>query len=442
MPTQTSKITYSAMPRRFIRRARLFWMAMGIAAVLGIAAAVAQLTSQSTVGSYHGFAGTLRPGLDPMPVELARGVILEDVSVVPGDTVFKGQTLASLDVEAMTAKIAALQADLLHHSVLKHCLLADQKPGTPDVAGMKDARKTAMLLALEECGMLLDARVAVHVDFDARRAPLVQQKDLIQNYIRLLTSTDQDTPDTTGRAEDARRALALAMVRGEIDTRLAELDIERRSALSELRERRLDRVRALERDIDAKTREQAALRDGLAFPRIAAPVAGEVVRVRNLVQSGPTRETLNLIQIRPPGDAMFNAHFEVPLAHFKGITLGQNVRLRVVGQLNDHGPLTGQITDLETLDSGTVRVLITLDSASQAELMAMGPNLSLWGQATSSRIDVQLDRVPLLDALGTSALAQTRFSALASQWMLQLIQAALDTATPDAVTQARLRDPG
>lgn len=407
MPARKAKIRYTAVPKRFVRPKRLFWLAIGAGAMAaGVSLGVA-MVSGATIGSYRSFSGTLRPEVDPLPIYLLEGAILEKVLIAPGDTIVQGQTLATLDKAAMSAAVKELQAGLLHHTVLRDCLLSTQKPGTPDIKGVTEDQQTAVSLAVQECSGFTDDRVEVHVRFDTHRDALLSKRKLVEDYIRVLTTT-KDNQDKVRREDDARRALALALVRADLDSQLAENELEQRAELSGLRSKRLDRVQQLEQEIQGKRNLQKILKLHMDTPRIAAPFDGEIVRVRNLVQTGPAQTDINLIQMRPPESDQFQAYFDVPQSQINGITLGRPVSVKIVGQLETHRSLQGEITDLQALGANDIRISVALDSESQLHLLELSDRLALFGRATATQVKVRLGDLPIWETMMQSTISVRR----------------------------------
>ena len=187
---------------------------------------------------------------------------------------------------------------------------------------------------------------------------------------------------------------------------------------------RLARVRELAKDMTARAEALRRLQDLLDTPRLTAPRGGRVTRVRSFDSEAALTQDIDLIELRAPGEAGFEAHFDVPHHEVQGIEVGNRVRLKLLG-LAEGGPaLFGRVSDLQAGGTTTVRARVTLDAQSLDLLEDPRTGVALNGRGTASLVHVQKDDMPVREVL--QARLRAGLAGAQGPWLLQRIAALLN----------------
>lgn len=397
MARRPADLIYSPLPRTGLPLRRLLWLLWAGIACLMLGWGGYVLLVDLQVPSRTSYTGTLRPDADPVTLSLPEGAVLDQILVARNDTVRQGQTLATLDITAMERYIATLEAELIHDRMLRDCLLSGQRPHQPPAPpdSLSDPLATAMQRAVQSCLLDLDTTAALEASRADSQAQLKQERQLVDRYIRVLTST----PDTEASRKEVLQALALSMTRTRIDTRLTELRAQTQSDLLDNRAARLSKISGLETDIRFKSGLRARLLTALETPRLTAPEAGRVLRVRRLPKGTQAAELTQVLEVRPDGTGGYRAGFALPQADRTQIALGRTVQITLLGQLDRVPDLTGDISHIHVADDGQLWADITLDTASTALLDDPHTGLALRGSDTASTIHVQGEDINALESL-------------------------------------------
>ena len=409
MSDKQKKHVYKALPKRGPSLHTLLWVMIGFSQLIILGSAWVLLLLGGSVGSHHNFVGQLSPASDPIVVTLPQGAILKDVHTVENNDVRKGETVATLDIEAMQRRIETIRVELLHDDMLRQCILHSE---LPNVAHFTDLPKNAQdqaRLARQDCEVFLEEKNLIQKRLEEDRHLLTQERDLIDDYIAVLNIGMQgDLPPHT-REENARQILALAILRNKLDRQIADAQFGASKDDAEWQKRRLERVRKLVEKIRYNTNLRHHMHALLEQPRLQAPENGFVVQVRKIQRDAVMKENVDLLVLRPEEGAGYQANFEVPHYKLDAVAAGDRVQLKMLGML-DWGPvLRGRVSSLQSTGRTSVRATITLDSESITQLDDPQIGIALRGLGTASIIRVQkegLESLPVLEKIISKGLLQ------------------------------------
>lgn len=407
MAARHRKHVYAVRLRRRPGVRPLLWLIIGFSLFTLLGCAWGLLLLNGRLASHNNFVGQLSPDSDPLVVSLPRGAILEEVHVPRNSRIRRGQTVATLDITAMKRTIAKLSAELLHDDMLRECLLLEQLPDLAYYVDLEEQAKDQARLARQDCQALLAEKSQIVDRLTEKQTLLRDEQILVTRYQKILSQGLQGALSPQQRDEDARQALALALLRNKLDQQmaLAQFDADKHGA--EWNVRRLERVRLLMESIRHKTELRHQMRSLLEQPRLHAPEDGLVVQVRNLPKDTPMREDIEFLVLRPEGGVGYRASFEVPHHRLDAVATGDRVQMTMLGMI-DGGPLlTGAVTGLRSTGQTLVRAEVTLDPESVAELDNPQIGIALRGLGTASIIRVQKadqEAQPVLEDILTKGL--------------------------------------
>ncbi|KAJ56440.1 hypothetical protein ACMU_05720 [Actibacterium mucosum KCTC 23349] len=393
--------TYRRHGRRWSFVAAAFWLAFAIAVVGLSVAGLASGLPGISVAEPRRFPGQIRPAEDPVSINLPAGIPLQAVLVSPGDEVAAGETLVTFDRVVIQARLAALTLDLTELTARRACLMRADVPEREKLGEEEAARLT---LAKEECALILAEKAAEREQLDAAIDHLQERFTLLQRKLDLLTSQVFDSADTARRQARAKIALDLALQRNEIAGKLTTLENRKTDLDLSTRRAALRRAQELTAEISRLQEKLATLSYFKDAPRIAAPQAGRVTRVRSLAPGTELQEDAPLLQLRGTTSVGHLAYFTIDPHVAEQLETGTSVRLKMLGLRGRDALLSGTVAAIEATDrEDELRALVQLDAASATRLDNPQEGLALVGQNTASSIEVALSPMPVVDVLRSVA---------------------------------------
>lgn len=377
----------------------LLWLVIGFSVLTTVASGWVVLLLSGSIASHTDFVGQLSPDADPTIISLPKGAILKEVHVPRNTEVKRGQTLATLDIDEMKRRIEEINAELLHDDLLRECLLIEEVPESDYFVDLPEPAQTQARLARQECQAFLHEGRAIQDKLETEQALRSEERRLIDSYIAVLSSALRQEMLPKEREEDSRQALALALLRNTLDREIADLGFEAAAERTSWQRRRLERIRLLGDEITSNTDMKRHMQALLEKPRLHAPEDGLVVQVRRVAQDNAMYEDVDLVVLRPDDGVGYSADFAVPDHQLDQISVGNNVRMRMLGMADDGPLLTGTISSINTKGQSSVRAAVRLDPESVSQLDDPGVGIALRGSGTASVIRVQKTNIDAVDVL-------------------------------------------
>ena len=412
---------YTKVPYSLPRLSRLLWLVWGGVVTFGIGSVWGLLLMGSDLSSQRSYVGQLRPQSDPITVTLPQGAILDQVVATQDEEIRTGQTLATLNVPAMKRSIERLSKELLHDDLLKECLLSERLPDTSFFAEASKEIRDQLILAVQECDQFVRSKARIQIRLEKALVSLQEERALIARYIRVLTDNSDLELTPEKKQDDARQALALALLRNKLDKQMTDYELQAEKDTSALREQRLETVRDLTKSIKLKTELRHSIEAALEAPRVQAPKDGFIVHVRSVPHSDPLLEDTQFIEMRPEEGLGYQAYFDVSHEYLDGVKPGDQVRMRLLGDWKNAPTLIGEVRDLNATGGPSVRVDIALDESSIADLDDPRNGIALRYTGTASEMRVQKDHFNAFDALHTQV--QNGVLARDEQWFIRRLAA-------------------
>lgn len=311
-----------------------------------LTASAALLATRVMVPSQLSYPGILRSSLRQTDVDLPQSVPLKKLLVQEGETVKAGQTLAVFDTDLIAEQLDEAERRILADNILRRCLISAVVPRDSELpAGGLDP-ETALLTerAASECAALLNrhdvqarriamARSAVEVRFGAR--------------IRRLKSAAARISDSERRN---RLAMQIAVERNGLAPQTGKLDLELAALSSDQEQEILAQVKRLEAAVARQRAVRAALRQALDQPRLHAPMAGEVARLRPVGAGQSFPQPVTLVSLQDRNSYTLNASFSVPEGEASTLSPGDPVILRLSGIRDGFAALNAPVLFKEPLD--------------------------------------------------------------------------------------------
>ena len=409
MPDKRIKHIYTAVPRRRLGLRTLLWLVVGFSLSTILGGVWLLLILNGKMASHHSFVGQLSPDANPVVVTLPQGAILEDVHIEQNKTIQRGQTVATLDVKAMKRRIETLSAELLHDDMLRQCILHTELPDTAYFTDLPEEAQDHARLAHQDCEAFLEAKNQILERLEVDQNSLTQERDLIIQYILVLSSGLKTDLAPQKRKEDARQMLALGILRNKLERQIASLQFDSDKNTAEWQTLRLKRVRTLVKKIRSNADLRHRMEALLEHPRLQAPETGFVVQVRKVQRGTIMHEDVDLLVLRPEDGIGYQASFDVPHHKLEVVSTGDKVHLTMLGMLDGGPTLRGAITSMHSTGQAAVRATIKLDNESVARLDNPQIGVALRGLGTASIIRVQkegIDALPMLEKIITKGILQ------------------------------------
>lgn len=428
MPDRRKTLTYKAVPRRRPGLRPILWMTIGFSVLALIGSGWSMLLLSGRMSSHHSFVGRLSPAFDLATVALPEGAILKTVHVPTNTEVRKGQTVATLDIEAMERHVKMLSAELLHDDMLRQCLLLEDLPEAAFFVDLPDYAQDQARLARQACQGILAEKQLIRTRLTEEQSLVQEEQNLIKQYQTRLSQGLQRPLPPEQREADSKQALALALLHNKLDQQLAQIQFAADQDEAVWENKRLERVKTLMDAIRLKTELRHHMRALLRQPRLQAPETGTVVQVRNITSTAPMKTDVDLIVVRPQAGLGYRASFEIPEPLLEVVKMGHKVQMKMLGLSTSSPLLRGKVSRLQRTNHATVRAHITLDRDSIAHLDDPDLGLALRGFDTASIIQVQKadqDALSLFEDILTHGVLQS-----GKQGFLSRLMSSLTTTDP------------
>ncbi len=364
----------------------VLWLVWGLGLTCLLLAGSAVGLGKITLPSHRQFSGELRPDRDPVALQLPAGAYLSRILVERGEMIRAGQTLATLDVAAMEARLAELERSIAADRLLRACLLGEETRIAPRPA--RDSELQALLRSAQvDCEARQEARAASEARIAAGRLILTERRDLLEDYLTVSALGAADAPPDP---KAVRRLLALAISRNLTDQSIAELNGRADSDRIAARRNTLEEVRGLSGRIAAALRQRAVLTRLLEAPRLLAPESGRINRVRPVQAGLSLDDPVDILEIVPGDSRAFIARFPAPDGMAGALPVGTPVRIRLMGAWDSAPPFTGRIDGISGDRGRGAMVEVRLSDDSIRHLSDPEDGIALRGAGTASAIQVRM----------------------------------------------------
>lgn len=383
----------------------LFSLAIALAVIAVPTWIAAQFIGAQTVQPQARFVGELRADQEPFTVSLPAGIPIDEILVDRGDEVKAGQTIATLDKNAVRAAKERLENETAALVVERRCLL------DPDIF---DGMDGVSLDALDEMDQLIGIALRSCRLFDAEdaggMAKLAEDRALLIAKRHRLLRKQREVVVSNELMQEGSKDLGALETALNLELQITETLLEENAQLAKVTElqlaseaAKLDRLRALSLSIAENDDLLSRLDAVLETPRLYAPRDGRVQRVRALQRGRSVPVDTTLVDISPSDGTAYQVRFQTahnPLAPFD---VGQVVTMRPLGVLESLDQnLSGRISHVGTAAPGAdvqqLSIHVALSEGSQALLQSETSRISLIGPETASIVEVGLP----VQAVGTA----------------------------------------
>ena len=372
---------YASTPRGWLGWRALAWcLASGL--VLGLSAlVVAQAVPKLRIPVSQTYVGNLSSSVEPEQIIVPSGAAISEFLVSVDETVRRGQTLLVFDQEQLLQErrildstAESLKAELLCLEELQSGTSARAFQATehaPHSRGLAAPALESEIALPEETTprcRAFEAKLqhAKH-SFDLKRQSNVEEIEIISNFI------DASTPgplrlDIAQTQDALERRLALALARHALVAQKSALELDfnaQRQGLEESRMRMAAEIGSDIAEIDAK---RGHLSQSIKTPRIQAPVAGRVLRLRHVTPQQKLPFDTEVLSILPSQNDGYRIAFETEPKHLSFLKMGQNLQVDILGLPHKALTLEATIQRFVTKTNGGITVVAQVSPASQAVL--------------------------------------------------------------------------
>lgn len=399
---------FTHMPRSGPGLRRLAWLgAACLAGLLGYKAFVL-LSDRLQIATSRQFFGQLEPDQSPITVELPAGVPLAAILVQRGDRVLQGQTLAVFDRVALQAQIADQTRIIFVSQIWRACLLnaALPEPGFIEYPALDLETRSQLRAALLQCRTDLEDEAALRARLSRDLGLQAQELDLLNKQLALLFNATTRPLAAAARAASAIRLESDIRRVRSAQAALVDQAAQVKSARDRARIERL--IRLATALAEARARRDALVRYDHA-PRLAAPVAGRVVRTRAASLGVGYPAPVEIVELRDDQAAAYHVRLTLPRDMADALPVGKQVKLTLLGFLQMAAPLTGQVSAMHVNPDGkTLEAEVSLSDDSTAYLSDPENRIALRGHGTASRILAETVPESLRQILWAEALRALR----------------------------------
>ena len=372
---------YASTPRGWLGWRALAWcLATGL--VLGLSLlVVAQTVPNLRIPATQTYVGNLSSSVEPAQIIVPSGVAISEFLVSVDETVRRGQTLLVFDQEQLqqerrnldsTAK--SLKAELLCLEGLQSgtSARAYQDPKhAPTNGGLAAPALENEIASPEEttprCRAFAAKLQHAEHSFDLKRQSIVEEIEIISNFI------DASTPgplrlDIAQTQDVLERRLALALARHALVAQKNTLELDFTSQRQGLEESRMRMTADIGSDLAEIDVKRGHLSQLIKTPRIQAPVAGRVLRLRHVTPQQKLPHDTEVLSILPSQNDGYRIAFETEPKHLAFLKMGQNLQVEILGLPHKALTLEATIQRYVTNTNGGVTVVAQVSPASQTVL--------------------------------------------------------------------------
>lgn len=390
---------YKHVARGKFRVFRLGWLVLTVSSMTILIAGTYEILATTTLQSEHRYIGSVRPGRNPISVKLPAGAVLDQILVSYGETVFKGQTVATLDVSTLNVTRQQVVQLIAVQSQYLGCLTDWENRNEPAVE-FSNLIADRVALAEQRCQIARDKNAVEIRILKEKSENLLSERALLNSYITLVAA-----PENVSNAVLAQRALGLQISVNNIDMQLIEItgligESERNQQAFIALE--IEQILSERLDSEQKLSEIEAF---LAEPRILAREDGKINRTRPVSERKALAFDVEIIEIIPIDQAFFVAEFNLPADAATDIPIGTELDFQVLGTIWSRIPYHGVVDSYGPAGNNQILLRIELTPDSVLRLAEPANGIAIYGAETTSFIEIKQQDYAAFAALRDSFLA-------------------------------------
>ncbi|MEL6995563.1 MAG: biotin/lipoyl-binding protein [Pseudomonadota bacterium] len=388
MKRRKSDIIYEGIPRLRIRHMPFIWLFWAVATVFMMIGAASWLSLSIEVEDHRIYPGSLSEKQEPFHFDLPAGAILQRVEVSEGQLVQAGQTIFTLDVDAMRQRRSQLTKEREANSYLLDCLLSINSKETNFEA---NAETSAHLTEAEDQCVVSDFRSNREIAILKRQVKfLLEESSLLEKFSRFLVR-----PEANPETETVKKVVGLSLARNRIDQAVLDLTLRIQIIIDQanvLRAQKVSEALQTAKQIDFEIKR---LDKFLQDPRVSIRSDAHISRIRNYTSKVPREADTPILEIFKVHEIRFAASFFIPVSDREDFEIGTEVVLTVTGTSDEILSLRGHISDIQVVGTDDLKLNVYLDSAAHGALAKNSLTRSLNGPTTTVDIMVSKALKPL-----------------------------------------------
>lgn len=430
-PTPVRK-RYQRIPKGKVRPSIFVWSGAFLAICFSLSVLATRLIEGFEFPRSDEYLGSMQSSAKPVAVEIPAGAAVVEFLVRSGDKIRRGQTLASLDTNAIAHELANVEKAKADNEELLACLSnLDERGETTDFppemyAGSKADKPMP-------CQKLAHQSKKNRQRSEAELSKAKEDTSIIERYLkRAATLKRLNEAETTGAELD--RLLALSLTKSSLEERLREIEAEQREEAFAILQRKSELILETERGLREQQRRVTHLNALLSSPRIQSPVSGKVIRLRRVPLGQTVQAATEIISILPQQEVGYQIAFELPEGKDALIHVGQVLRLKAVGLPELVDDLEAKVTRLSYEGS---KIIVHGDLTLPSTQTLAASRYSRQILANSSAVSVRLS--------GQPQAAEAYLGSLFSKGLVKQPSAAIDliarafATTRNSLSSHRLR---
>lgn len=343
--------------------------------------------------------GQLRANRNPIAITLPAGIALDEILVNRGDLVKAGQTVATIDQDAVRAAVNRLENETAALVLERRCLL------DPSVfEGMEPVAFDALDEMEQLIGIALRSCRDLEADGQYERALIVEDRLALMEKREELLKKQSELIVVAGLGEAPPNDNAVLVAALQIQLEINDIRLDENFLRSEIEyitrsieAARLTRLRQLSNIIAENTDLLGRLNAALRTPRLQSPRNGQVQRVRAMRRGDSVMSSTDIIEISDEEQQNFEVTFNVSYDNSDTFEIGQMLNVQPVGGAGVFpDPLRAEViritADPELASKRELTVALGLSRQSEQVIMDENSHVALIGPETAAVVTVELPR--------------------------------------------------
>ena len=387
-PTPVRK-RYQHIPKGKFRLSLIVWTGALFAMCISLSVFATQIITDFQVPNSSEYIGSMHSSAKPLEIEIPSGAAVEEFLVETGDKIRRGQSLASLDIKAISKELTTVEAAKSDNEALLICLTRLDEGGdilnfSPEMhAGSSDTPPQACLELRQQAQINLKS-------FRAEHSKTKTDLSIIERYLKRTAALKRLNGTPTTEAE-LDRILALSLTQSNLEAQLLEIEAKQSVESLSFLQMKSELILQTERSLQKQHQRIAELKVLLASPRIQSPVSGKIIRLRRVQLGQIVPASTEVFSILPQQDVGYEVTFELPASNKMMVQVGQVLRLKAVGLPDLMDDLEARVTHL-SYENGVIIAHGDLSATSTQTLATSRYSRQIL--ANSSAVSVRLSGKP------------------------------------------------
>ena len=306
--------------------------------------------------------------------------------------------------EALKAELLCLDQLQTDRAIQSSQTLENIPPSDRFAAQISPTTSAQHAKLAPRCARMITTQKTSVRAFELKQRDITAEIEIISNFID--TSTSGPLRLDIVQAQDVlERRLALALARHSLTAQLHALELDFARQRQEFEDSRTKLAAKISLEIAEVEATKTRLSQLIRAPRIQAPVAGRVLRLRQITPGQVLPNDTEVLSILPAHNDGYRIAFETEPKHLSFLKVGQNLQVDVLGLPHKAMTIDASIQQFVTSTAGGITVVAQVSPASQVFLAKSPYSQQIRDASSAVAIHAYRYDVSLVTAVRTTALA-------------------------------------